>query len=436
MDESITENNQLKSQDPLFWDPVDLINDERRQLDVCHGCRLCWNLCPAFPKLFDLTDSVEGDFSKIGQKDFDVVESLCFQCKLCWVVCPYTEPHEYNLDVPSLFQRSKFQRATKEGVSIQNKILADQDKLGRFASVAAPLVNLANQSSISRQAMALVSDIHKEAPLPKYFTETFEKWFRSKFSGSVAKPKGPPLKKVAFFTSCTVNYNAPEIGRSAVEVLLHNNVEGYLLDQVCCGMPMIETGDIKGTKRKMEFNVPRMMALVEQGYDIVTPSPTCALTIRKEYMKYSEDLENIEKLSKNTYELSHYLVGMAREKILDRNFVRGLGSVSAHIACHSRAQAVGNNSVRLLGIIPDTKVRTIEECSGHDGTWGSKKKYFELSLQVGAKLFDNLKESRAEIVISDCPLAAMQIEHATGQRPIHIAQALSVAYGIGDEWSY
>lgn len=432
MVESTPENANIKTQSSNFWDPEALLDEERRQLDVCHGCRLCWNLCPAFPKLFDLTDSVEGDFSKLNQDNFDHVESLCFQCKLCWVVCPYTEPHEYDLDVPSLFQRSKFQRIKKHGTSFQDKLLADQDRLGQAFRVVAPVVNLINQSSMARQAMSLVSDIHKHAPLPKYFTQTFEKWFQGKFADSIAYPANDPVKKVAFFTSCTVNYNAPEIGKSAVEVLLRNNVQVLLPEQVCCGMPMIETGDISGTERKMSYNISRLKELVDQGYDIVTPSPTCALTLRKQYAQYSTDTASSEKITANTYEFSHYLVEMARQKILDRNFTRGLGTVSAHVACHSRAQAVGNNSARLLGLLPDTKVKVIEECSGHDGTWGSKKQYHELSLQVGSKLFNNLRENQSEIIVSDCPLAAMQIEYAIGSRPIHIAQALSAAYGLGE----
>ena len=76
MVESTPENANITTQSSNFWDPEALLDEERRQLDVCHGCRLCWNLCPAFPKLFDLTDSVEGDFSKLNQDNFDNVESL------------------------------------------------------------------------------------------------------------------------------------------------------------------------------------------------------------------------------------------------------------------------------------------------------------------------------------------------------------------------
>ena len=48
--------------DPVDWENQDywnleIIDEEtRRQFDVCHGCRRCFNLCDSFPKLFDLID--------------------------------------------------------------------------------------------------------------------------------------------------------------------------------------------------------------------------------------------------------------------------------------------------------------------------------------------------------------------------------------------
>ena len=48
--------------DPLDWKNADfwkeelLLNELERQFDICHGCRRCFNLCQAFPTLFDLGD--------------------------------------------------------------------------------------------------------------------------------------------------------------------------------------------------------------------------------------------------------------------------------------------------------------------------------------------------------------------------------------------
>ncbi len=415
---------------PRYWDPGDLLAEQRRQFDVCHGCRLCWNLCPSFPALFELTDSVDGELSKVDRADLRPVEDLCFQCKICWVVCPYTDPHEYDMDVPRLFQRAKFVRAKEEGVGFTAKLMADQDRMGKLGSMSAPLANATNRFGPARRVIELVAGVHRDATLPTYHRQTFEAWFQQRYGGRVFRPAGEPVRKVAFFTTCTVNYNAPEIAIAAMQVLEHNNVEVVLPPQVCCGMPMMDAGDFDGAQKKMEFNLRELSQFVDEGYDVVTPGPTCALTIRSEYPENSTDSETAKRVAEHTFELGHYLVRMARGKVLERDFKQGLGKVALHVACHTRAQSVGNNSGRLLGLLPDTEIASVEMCSGHDGTWGVKKDYHELSLQVGSKLFDNLQSSDPALIVTDCPLAAMQIEHAIGRRPVHTAQALAVAYGL------
>ena len=34
-----------------YWDRAGLDKEVERVFDICHGCRLCFNLCPSFPVL-------------------------------------------------------------------------------------------------------------------------------------------------------------------------------------------------------------------------------------------------------------------------------------------------------------------------------------------------------------------------------------------------
>jgi ferredoxin len=49
--------------DPSYLDEADLRVELERVFDLCHGCRLCFNLCPSFPRMFDFVDSHDGDVS-------------------------------------------------------------------------------------------------------------------------------------------------------------------------------------------------------------------------------------------------------------------------------------------------------------------------------------------------------------------------------------
>lgn len=411
-----------------YWSEDDLLAEERRQFEVCDGCRLCWNLCPAFPALFDAANAVDNDVKQLEQPAFDHVNDLCFQCKLCWVVCPYTEPHEYDLDIPKLLERATFIRAKKKGIPLAKKLIGDQDRLAKMAGgPAAPLTNLANKFKPSRKIVGTIMDVHDDAILPEYHTQTFTAWFKKRY-GEGIKP-ADPVKKVAFFASCTVNYNDPEIGRACIEVLKHNNVEVVVPEQRCCGMPLIDIGDYEGAIGKMDFNLARLSALVDDGYDIVVPQPTCALVLRDDYPTRAEN-DAARKVAEHTFEFGHYLTQMARDKVLLRDFKHSLGKIAFHVACHTRRQAAGINSPRLLGIIPGSQVETVESCSGHDGSWGVSKQYFPMALKVGKKLFDNLNANSPDVLVSDCPLASRHIQIGTGRKPIHSALALAAAYGL------
>src|SRR2546428_831277 len=103
--------------DPSYWDAAALDAEERRVFEVCHGCRMCFNLCPSFPALFDLIDAADGALAAVPSARFDRVVDLCFQCKLCYVKCPYTPPHPWDLDFPRLLLRAKAVRARQRGVT-------------------------------------------------------------------------------------------------------------------------------------------------------------------------------------------------------------------------------------------------------------------------------------------------------------------------------
>ncbi len=42
---------------PKYFDEADLREEMTRVYDLCHGCRLCFKFCSAFPTLFEFVDS-------------------------------------------------------------------------------------------------------------------------------------------------------------------------------------------------------------------------------------------------------------------------------------------------------------------------------------------------------------------------------------------
>ena len=81
-----------------------------------------------------------------------------------------------------------------------------------------------------------------------------------------------------------------------------------------------------------------------------------------------------------------------------------------------------------MRLIPGTTVKLVEQCCGHDGTWARKKEFFPLSKIAGKKAFDEMAAAEADVLASDCPLAAVQFDQMLGRRPIHPIQVLARAY--------
>src|SRR2546422_136614 len=148
---------------PTFWDETALAGELERIANICHGCRLCFNLCPSFPNLFARVDAHDGDVSRLGAADYASVVDDCYGCKLCFVKCPYTPPHEWNVDVPALMTRERAVRARKDGVPRRDRFLAEVDKAGRRTRWVAPLANLANRLPPFRWVLEKVMGIHRKA---------------------------------------------------------------------------------------------------------------------------------------------------------------------------------------------------------------------------------------------------------------------------------
>ena len=118
------------------------------------------------------------------------------------------------------------------------------------------------------------------------------------------------------------------------------------------------------------------------------------------------------------------------ESSLKREFTKGLGKVAYHAACHLRAQKMGVPGARVLGLLPDTTVETVEECSAVDGTWGMKEQHYEQGRRYAQKLVRGVAEAHAQVVVSDCKLAGLRVLKENGVRVLHPVEALAECYGV------
>jgi glycerol-3-phosphate dehydrogenase subunit C len=52
---------------------------------------------------------------------------------------------------------------------------------------------------------------------------------------------------------------------------------------------------------------------------------------------------------------------------------------------------------------------------------------YETAKRVGSKMMDYFRESKADLLVTECPLAGLQIKKASGRQPLHPIQVLKEA---------
>src|SRR5262249_58882045 len=123
-------------------------------------------------------------------------------------------------------------------------------------------------------------------------------------------------RRVAFFATCTVEYNEPAIGRAAVRVLDRNNVDVTLPPQRCCGMPYLDGGAVDEARALVRDNVRTLAAAVRDGREIVVPGPTCSYMLKQEY-PWLDRSEDAKLVAGHTRDLFEYLAKLHAEGALD-----------------------------------------------------------------------------------------------------------------------
>ncbi len=424
--------------DAEFYDEAALNQELERVFDICHGCRRCVSLCNSFPTLFDLVDeSSTMEVDGVDKKDYIKVVDECYMCDLCYMTkCPYVPPHEWNVDFPHLMLRAKAIKHKQGKSKFRDKVLTSTDAVGRLAGipVVVQVVNAANKNSSVRKLLDQSLGIHPDAIVPEYHSKTGRKRLAGhKSSVSQAEVAGVTRGRVALFVTCYGNYNKPELAEDLVSIFEHNAIAMTLVkNEKCCGMPKLELGDLEAVDALKNFNIPALIQMIDEGWDIVAPVPSCVLMFKQELpLMYPEDAD-VQRVKKAIYDPFEYLMLRHKEGKLNTDFKKTLGKVAYHAACHLRVQNIGLKTRDLLKLIPNTELELIERCSGHDGTYAVKSESHEASMKICRPIVSKIKKAEVDHYSSDCPMAGDQIYNGLNgdMAPEHPLKLLRNAYGI------
>ena len=354
--------------------------------------------------------------------------------------CPYVPPHPWNVDFPKLMLRGKAKNFADGKTGFRDRLLTSTDRVGKLATIpiVVQAVNKINAMPSARKVMDKVLGVAAEAELPPYATQRFLDHPRPSLQWPVRRGARTP-GKVAIFATCYINYNEPGIGHDLLKILEHNEIPyAFVAQEVCCGMPKLELGDLRTVETLKEKNLPLLVDIARDDYAILTAVPSCTLMFKQELPLIFPGDPDVQTVADAMFDPFEYLVFRDKDGLLKNDFKTPLGKISYHVPCHARVQNVGQKTRELLERVPDTMISTTERCSGHDGTWGVKSEFFAESMKIGRPVFRRMNDGDPDFVSSDCPIAGRRIlegiakEGNTRVRKEHPLTLLRIAYGLPD----
>ena len=445
---------------------------ELREALYCIRCGACLNACAPYNQVGGHVYGGDPYPGGIGcpwtyitrghQEAYDF-NSLCTTCSRCTEACPV------KIDIPWLNTVIKERNNREFGAGLRQRVFARADLMGDAFSPLAPLVNPGMRTLPARLSFRAL-DIDPARRMPRYEQKTFTNWWRRRPArpagvpgpteaathdaganqrGSVPAPpdeslgapadaaglrslQGRATPKVAMFVDCFMNHNLPQVGRAAVEVLESAGVEVTVAHNSCCGRPSLSQGLLEAPRRWAVKNLRELGGLIEQGYDIVCIEPSCLSALRDDYRRLLERTDNagdprIAALETHSYDVTEYLVLMAREGRLHLDLAPLEEAFVVHGHCHQKSLGIGSAPAELLRLIPGVTVYEVEAlCCGMVGSFGYKEEFSALSQAIGRELFAKLGVHGGVVVA--CGISCRsQIEQGTGRAVVHPCEVVARA---------
>ena len=151
-------------------------NISANNFEQCIKCTVCTVYCPVVPVNPNYPGpkqaGPDGERLRLKRGEFfDEALKYCLNCKRCEVACPS------NVKIGDIIQSARI-KYSKHRPSLRDKLLANTDFMGTFATMVAPVTNFALGLKPVKMVMDSVLKIDGHRTFPKYSGQKFETWFQ------------------------------------------------------------------------------------------------------------------------------------------------------------------------------------------------------------------------------------------------------------------
>jgi glycerol-3-phosphate dehydrogenase subunit C len=449
----------------------------REVVDACTDCDVCRHLmdtdCLFFPELYRLWDREQETGEPVTPQALRELGDLCNFCALC--PCP-------NIRSDIIEAKTRF--VERDGLTYGVRTIEDVERIGRTCGTFPRLFNTLLHHRLTGNVVKRLVGIHSERKFPEFPRENYQEWIARQQLN--IKAKRGKKRKVAYFIGCTGRYLFPEVPKATVSVLKENDIEVYVPEQKCCGMPTLLEGDRKLTLTFAGVNLDLLKDAVDDGYDIVCSCPTCGFMLKnlmmegayysaeyqetvgadRKVFKLPSDRDRVGKpgnvgfvalqtsiygkilkddgyfsgfsardrvhVAEHTFDLGEYLKRLQNTGKLKPIPHRVTGRMVYFPPCHGREQNIGRPYLDLLNQIPDIELEAIDGqlyCCGMAGIMGFKQAFHDSSIRLGRRLMERIREINPDRIVTDCLSCRLQFNQLLPYPVTHPIEILKEAYG-------
>ena len=381
-----------------------------RAVEMCTGVGLCrktreGTMCPSYMVTREEAHSTRGRANtlrlamngtlgdaQLTDRGVHEVLDLCLECRACKSECP--------VGVDMARYKSEFLAGywDRHGTPLSAHAFGHAHATSAIGSRFAPISNVIANTSAVRWLMEKTIGVDRRRTLPKWTRQTFRKQagyparhLRQGFGAQEAGHHLHPDQKypqALLFVDTFTEYERPDIGLAAVEVMKAAGIETGLAPNVCCGRPLISQGLLSEARRQAAANVHALFDAAARGHAIVFLEPSCLSAVR-------EDAQDLLR-----GELQYRARVVAREAVLFEEYLErectggratlklkpGPANIHLHPHCHQRSMGLAAPARALLSRVPGAQVVDLDAgCCGMAGSFGYTRDHYDVSRAIGER---------------------------------------------------